>query len=248
MIGHLRRFGLTFAFLLGSSSVFIVGTSFPAHAATCVLGTFSITKTVSPDAGVEEGDIIKHTITVTSTSTQLQASCTLSVTVQDIIFGSEFTGSATGCDTVSAACSNPVACTYPETATPNGEVHKIVIEAQAGAAPPTGQYCDGAEVHSTDAAFLPGTSGPVCASAATATTPPSSDGGDEDEDEGRGDGGGGGGTISTPAVTAATPVGGVQTGVGGAAHKTPVVPLTIAGGLLVCAAGIFRVRRRLVNR
>jgi hypothetical protein len=244
MFGYVRRIGLMIALLVGSSTVFVVGTSNPALAVAppCDTGHFTVSKTLNHTSGVKPGDTLTETITIVSISTGpllVPQNCTLTVQVDDSLFNQTYSGTQSVPDAgTCTAMSYGVQCTYDTTATPTGQTDVLKINAVAGDPGPTG-YCDGVLVTSVlPALFAPNGAGPVCATAASASSPPGSNP-----------------TTTTTTTTTATsfvtstetvfPVGGVQTGEGGTARNSPLVPLAIAGGLLAFGAGTFRLRRRL---
>jgi uncharacterized repeat protein (TIGR01451 family) len=247
MFGYIRRISLIFGFLLGSSSLFVIATSLPAQAADCVSGDIAIIKTVTPTT-VDIGETITHTLTLTATST---TACTVPSEVNDFLAPSEQFQSTSGPATCTG--TNPVSCTITLNATTTGTSVIIRIFTTATSA---GSACDLAEIHPTglfidtnltnNSSLNPqnSTPFPACATveSPSTTTPP---GGDEDGEDG--------GTTTTTTIfttetTTVFPAGGVQTGAGGAAHNSPLVPLTIAGGLLAVGVGSLRLRRRLGSR
>jgi hypothetical protein len=242
MFGYIRRISLIFGFLLGSSSLFVIGTSLPARAALCG-GTdapdLQITKSVSPSLVTVNVTTITYKITVTNAGT-----CDVTANLDDTFTPNQEILSTSPASANCTINGFEVSCSFSLLANTSKEVDVFAKATSAGS------VCDLlAVVHATETTLdsnpTNNLTGGQCTTAqdASTSTPP----GDDGED------GGGGGTTSTTTVfttetTTVFPVGGVQTGEGGAARSSPLVPLTIAGGLLAFGVGSYRLRRRLGSR
>ena len=214
----------------------------------CTSVDLGITKSITPRT-VEEGDVITHTLRITSRSTTMSPAVEcgpVSINVTDFATPNQtFTGE-NGPATCSGAIG-PIVCTYTlatvQTTTQTDTLHLFF---DAGPGP---EYCDNATVAPAPpvADSNPGnnnTGAPTCASAPEDPTPPPDGGGGDLDDgfEGGGFGGGFGG-FGTGFSTASTPLGGVDTGAGGTAGSNAAVPQIALASLLTIGFLLFGLRR-----